>query len=58
MQSLIEQDADIVMFVYRKDEADNHKRIIKIAKGRNVRTGSIELQSYGKYTQFAEQLYR
>lgn len=54
----IEQDADIVMFLYRDDyynkesEKKNIGEII-IAKQRNGETGRVELTWLGKYTRFA-----
>lgn len=54
----IEQDADIVMFLYRDDyynpgtEKQNISEVI-IAKHRNGSTGTIELRFFGEYTKFA-----
>ncbi len=54
----IEQDADIVMFLYRDDyynpetEKKNIAEVI-IAKHRNGSTGTIELRWFGEYTKFA-----
>jgi replicative DNA helicase len=54
----IEQDADIVMFIYRDDyynpesEKQNIAEII-IAKHRNGSTGTVELRWFGEYTKFA-----
>jgi len=54
----IEQDADIVMFLYRDDyynpetEKKNIAELI-IAKHRNGSTGTIELVWLGQYTKFA-----
>jgi replicative DNA helicase len=54
----IEQDADIVMFIYRDDyynpdsEKQNIAEII-IAKHRNGSTGTTELRWFGEYTKFA-----
>lgn len=54
----IEQDADIVMFLYRDDyydpetEKKNIAEVI-IAKHRNGSTGTIELAWLGQYTKFA-----
>ena len=53
----IEQDADIVMFLYREDyynEATERKNIseVIIAKHRNGSTGTIELAWLSKYTKF------
>jgi replicative DNA helicase len=54
----IEQDADIVMFLYRDDyyNKDTEKKNIAeviIAKHRNGSTGTIELRWFGEYTKFA-----
>ncbi|MBR6223407.1 MAG: replicative DNA helicase [Lachnospiraceae bacterium] len=55
----IEQDADVVMFIYREDyylkEESKRKGIadIIIAKQRNGSTGTVELVWLGKYTKFA-----
>ncbi|MEA1974209.1 MAG: replicative DNA helicase [Bacillota bacterium] len=55
----IEQDADIVMFLYR-DEYYNNETEAKglgeliIAKQRNGETGTIELTWLGQYTKFAD----
>lgn len=54
----IEQDADIVMFLYRDDyynpdtENKNVAEVI-IAKNRSGSTGTVELAWIGKYTKFA-----
>ncbi len=54
----IEQDADIVMFLYRDDyynpetEKKNIAEVI-IAKHRNGSTGTVELRWFGEYTKFA-----
>jgi replicative DNA helicase len=54
----IEQDADIVMFLYRDDyyNPDTEKKNIVeaiIAKHRNGSTGTVELAWLGQYTKFA-----
>ena len=54
----IEQDADIVMFIYRDDyyNEDSEKKNIAeiiIAKQRSGSTGTIELAWLGSYTKFA-----
>lgn len=54
----IEQDADVVMFIYRDDyyNPDTEKKGIAeiiVAKQRNGSTGPIELAWLGKYTKFA-----
>ncbi len=58
----IEQDADIVMFLYRDEyyNPDTEKKNISeviIAKNRSGSTGTVELAWIGKYTKFAN-LYR
>lgn len=54
----IEQDADIVMFIYRDDYYDaesDDKNVaeIIIAKNRHGATGTVELQWIGQYTTFS-----
>ncbi|MDA3732743.1 replicative DNA helicase [Niameybacter massiliensis] len=54
----IEQDADVVMFLYRDEyyHADSEKKNIGeviIAKQRNGPTGTVELVWLGQYTKFA-----
>lgn len=54
----IEQDADIVMFIYRDDyynENSEKKNIAEIilAKHRGGSTGTVELAWFGNYTKFA-----
>ena len=56
----IEQDADIVMFIYRDDyyneESENKNTAeIIIAKNRHGATGSVYLQWIGQYTTFSSQ---
>ena len=56
----IEQDADIVMFLYRDDYYDNtseDKNIAEciIAKNRHGSTGTVKLQWAGEYTKFSAQ---
>ena len=56
----IEQDADIVMFLYRDEyynkEATDKPNICEviIAKQRSGSTGTVELTWLGKYTRFAD----
>ena len=54
----IEQDADVVMFLYRDEyyNPDSEKKNLAeviVAKQRNGATGSVELVWLGKYTKFA-----
>lgn len=59
----IEQDADIVMFLYRDEyynedsEAKNQAELI-IAKQRNGQTGTVHLAWLGSYTKFANSTYK
>lgn len=53
----IEQDADVVIFLYRpvvytKDEADEGKAEIMVAKQRNGPTGTIPVTFINRYTRF------
>lgn len=52
----IEQDADIVLFLYRQDYYDMKNPVSKaeviVAKNRHGSVGSVELGWYGKYTKF------
>lgn len=52
----IEQDADVVMFVYResiyKPDADRHKAEIIVAKHRSGPTGTVELRWWPEYATF------
>ena len=54
----IEQDADVVMFLYRDEyyNPDTEKKNlaeVNVAKQRNGSTGSVELVWLGQYTKFA-----
>ncbi|MBQ9534769.1 MAG: replicative DNA helicase [Clostridia bacterium] len=55
----IEQDADIVLFLYRddyyNDQADKNTAELIVAKNRHGETGSIPLQWMGQFTSFAVQ---
>ena len=55
----IEQDADVVMFIYRDDYYNKDSELkgiseIIIAKQRSGETGSVDLRWIGKYTKFAD----
>ena len=55
----IEQDADVVMFIYRDDYYDSESEQkgeaeIIIAKHRNGPVGSVNLAYQGRYTRFAD----
>lgn len=59
----IEQDADVVMFIYRDDiynpeSADRGKAEIIVSKHRNGPTGLVELAFLDHYTQFASMAKR
>ncbi|WP_274968308.1 replicative DNA helicase [Succinimonas amylolytica] len=49
----IEQDADIAMFIYRKDPHDQQTEII-VSKNRHGKTGSVLLTFNGQYSRFDE----
>lgn len=51
----IEQDADVVMFLYRQDDENRNEVMLSIAKHRNGPTGSIPLFFRGERTRFYEQ---
>jgi replicative DNA helicase len=61
----IEQDADIVMFLYRDDyykddekednKADNNESECIVAKNRHGRTDSVKLHWQGEFTRFTGQ---
>lgn len=50
----IEQDADVVMFLYRPDEEDRENYILLVAKHRNGPTGEIQLFFRADRTRFFE----
>lgn len=58
----IEQDADLVMFIYRddyydKDSLEKNVSEIHIAKQRNGETGMVKLTWMGPYTKFGSKAY-
>jgi len=50
----IEQDADIVMFLYREDPDDRENVMLFVAKHRNGPTGELPLHFRGERTRFYE----
>ncbi len=50
----LEQDADIVMFLHRKDEENRNALELIISKHRNGATGKIDLYFKGEQTRFFE----
>lgn len=50
----IEQDADVVMFLYRPDDEDRENLQLSVAKHRNGPTGEIDLFFRGDRTRFYE----
>ena len=59
----IEQDADIVMFLYRDDyyNSDSEKRNIAeciVAKNRHGETGAVKMQWIGQYQTFADREWK
>ena len=50
----IEQDADVVMFLYRPNEDDRENYGLMIAKHRNGATGELPLYFKGDRTRFFE----
>jgi replicative DNA helicase len=48
----LEQDADVVMFLYSEDESNLEARTLDIAKHRHGPTGSLVLKFTGQYTRF------
>ncbi|OGC49810.1 replicative DNA helicase [candidate division WWE3 bacterium RIFCSPHIGHO2_01_FULL_40_23] len=50
----IEQDADVVMFLYRPDEEDRENIKLLISKHRNGPTGELDLYFKGNRTKFYE----
>lgn len=58
-KTAIEQDADVVMFLYRDvvyndSTADRDAAELIVAKHRSGRPGVIELRFNGRYTRFAD----
>jgi replicative DNA helicase len=59
----IEQDADIVMFLYRDDyynENSEEKGITEciVAKNRHGETGTVKLQWFGQYQTFTDREWK
>jgi replicative DNA helicase len=50
----IEQDADVVMFLYRPDDEDRENLKLTVAKHRNGATGELDLYFKGEVTKFYE----
>ena len=50
----IEQDADIVMFLFRPNEEDRQSMKLIVAKHRNGPTGEVDLFFKGEFTRFYE----
>ncbi len=52
----IEQDADIVMFLYKNEDKPEEKGIVHltVAKNRHGETGTMDLSWVGRFTRFAE----
>lgn len=50
----IEQDADVVMFIYRPNEEDRENLKLIVAKHRNGATGDFDLFFKGEFTKFFE----
>ena len=50
----IEQDADVVMFLYREDEENRNDVKLSISKHRNGPTGEVDLFFRGERTKFYE----
>ncbi len=52
----IEQDADLVMFLWQKDKEDREQNLVrlKVAKHRNGPTGELALRFYSEYTRLRE----
>ena len=51
----LEQDADIVLMLWKKDEDDPTARVISVAKQRNGRLGDVELDFVPHLQQFKQQ---
>ena len=52
----IEQDADVVMFLYRPDPERKDEIELSVAKQRNGPIGSVKLRFFSEYTRFVEEV--
>lgn len=52
----LEQDADVIIFLYRNEDIDPVKTMVRIAKQRNGRKGTIYLNFYGELQKFTNRL--
>lgn len=52
----LEQDADIIIFLYRNEDIDPVKTLVRVAKHRNGKTGTIYLNFFGELQKFTNRL--
>lgn len=50
----IEQDADTIMFLHRDKEKAPHELVVKLAKNRNGRLGSLKFEFEGEYARISD----